>query len=419
VITFDAACSLVERALAGSLRRDIAEALSRSPNLGRSLIALRERMRTHDWSAGSHLTLARIVEDYDRRTRAEGLHALHDWDGKSDRVNDDSIPVDALNFVIDRRGGEPANSAVAAILADYYFVYVLALLSLRVWDSGDPNQNVARLNRLLEYLQGVNGSGQRFAADAETLILIATSHFELEERGYNLLLERVRSLNGEHRTRIAMGHAVSMGSHLRFGFEATYGRDTVRMRNDNVADYPWLCFSLATLMAEYARLRDQDARGDALEALAEALLNGLSADARAFVGEPPASLSACAGDRTAFRETFLRYRSELLERFERYRPVESRYSPLAFFFNFSHNVLKGTVVDALLRGRPWTLALNDLFTSNPRSAGDDTQEALAATLMGYARSAPDTIRGRLMPVIVYDPAAGRQAFSVTLQKLRQ
>ncbi len=45
-----------------------------------------------------------------------------------------------------------------------------------------------------------------------------------------------------------------MGSHLRFGFEATYGRDTVVMRDDNVADYPWLCFALLTVMQEYARL---------------------------------------------------------------------------------------------------------------------------------------------------------------------
>ena len=39
--------------------------------------------------------------------------------------------------------------------------------------------------------------------------------------------------------------------------------------------------------------------------------------------------------------------------------------------------------------------------------------------MGYARSNPDRIRGKLMPVIVYDPATGRQAFSVTMQRLRE
>jgi hypothetical protein len=38
--------------------------------------------------------------------------------------------------------------------------------------------------------------------------------------------------------------------------------------------------------------------------------------------------------------------------------------------------------------------------------------------MGYARAHPDRIRGRLMPVIVYDPEAGHRAFAVTLRKLR-
>jgi hypothetical protein len=44
---------------------------------------------------------------------------------------------------------------------------------------------------------------------------------------------------------------------------------------------------------------------------------------------------------------------------------------------------------------------------------------LATTLMGYARANPHKIRGRLMPVIVYDPAAGRRAFSITIRKLKE
>src|ERR687898_2601352 len=207
-----------------------------------------------------------------------------------------------------------------------------------------------------------------------------------------------------------------MGSHLRFGFEATYARDTVSMRNDNNADYPWLCFAVTTVMREYARLHDQEIQGARRQAVVEALVNGLSADARAFVGEAPPSLSRCETERAEFRDLFRQHQDHLLPEFEPYRPSERTYSPLSFFFNFSHNVLKGTVVDAVLRSRPWPLALNDLLTSALRGRDGDTQEALATTLMTYARSAPDTIRGRLMPVIVYDPSAGRQAFTVTMQK---
>jgi hypothetical protein len=38
--------------------------------------------------------------------------------------------------------------------------------------------------------------------------------------------------------------------------------------------------------------------------------------------------------------------------------------------------------------------------------------------MGHARANPHRIRGRLRPVIVYDLAAGRDAFAVTMKKLK-
>jgi hypothetical protein len=267
-------------------------------------------------------------------------------------------------------------------------------------------------------LQGPDGSGQRFVDSAATLILIATSHFEIVERGYGRLLARVRTLNTSHRVSIALSHAVSMGCHLRFGFEASYGRDTVVMRDDNVADYPWLCFALMTVMREYASLVEGGASEDDQSPIVEGVLNGLSADARAFVGQPPASLSGSEGDRAIFNDLFARHRDTLVERFQRFRPSPDTYSPLSFFFNFSHNVLKGTVVDALLRGRAWPLTFDDILTTLSRDAAESTtKQELAATLMGYARANPDTIRGRPMPVIVYDPATGRDAFAVTMRKI--
>jgi hypothetical protein len=78
------------------------------------------------------------------------------------------------------------------------------------------------------------------------------------------------------------------------------------------------------------------------------------------------------------------------------------------------------IVDALLRGRPWPLAFDDMLTTLSRDAGEPALKLeLAATLMGYARANPDTIRGRPMPVIVYDPATGRDAFAVTMRKIRE
>jgi len=189
------------------------------------------------------------------------------------------------------------------------------------------------------------------------------------------------------------------------------------MRNDNVADYPWLCFALGALMRAYETMSpDADTR----PAVVEALLNGLSPDVTAFASaRAPAVLTAHETDRAGIAAGLEQHRGALLDAFEAYRPAEPTYSPLSLFFNFSHNVLKGTIVDALLRVRPWPLTLNDLLTSRARNAAEDESKiALANTLMWYARSNPDRIRGQLMPVIVYDPAAGRRAFGATLRALR-
>lgn len=415
-VSFETACALTQSILSGHHRRTIAATMADAPTLNAVLRQLRESLTANAFDVdGRRVSLDRIVRTYDRDTRAEGFHVLHDWDGKSDRVNENSIPVDVLDYLIRQRGGDTPDATLVAVLIDYYFVHILELLALRAWDEGDADANLDRVGTLLALLQSADGSGQSFVNSVETLILLATSHFELHERGYALLLERVRTLNAVHRRLVALGHAVSMGSHLRFGFEASYARDTIFMRDDNVADYPWLCFALVTIMREL----DSTQHPAPSTQLVEALLNGLSADARAFIGEPPASLSTVEHERSEFRDRFLASRDVLLDAFEPFRPSEQEYSPLSFFFNFAHNVRKGTVVDALLRRDPWRINFDDLLTSLPYGdARNPQKQQLATTLMNYARLNPDRIRGQLMPVIVYDPAAGRQAFGTTLRRLK-
>jgi hypothetical protein len=418
-IPFEQTCAMVESALSGGARDAIVDEFAGAGTLGAALKPLRDAMRANQFRVRGHqIFLDRAITAYDGRTRAEGFHILHDWNGVAQQTNPDIIPIDVLQFLTRQRGEEPASRIELAILLDYYFMHVLALLTMRIWDAGDPDENLARVDGLLAALQGPEGSGQQFAADAATLMLIGTSHYELEEWGYDTLLARVRTLNERHQFQIGLGHAASMGCHLRFGFEAQCGRDTLALRDDNIADYPWLCFALAAVMTEYARLADVNIENRDRSVIEEALLNGLTPDARAFIGVPPPSLSASERDRVRFVNGFSRHKADLLKAFERYRPSDAAYSPLSFFFNFSHNVVKGTVVDALLWGEAWDLTLNDLLTSIPRAGIEQGSELLLAnTLMGYARSNPDRIRGRLMPVIVYDPQAGRRAFSVTMEKL--
>jgi hypothetical protein len=419
-ISFEQAAGLVGTALQGSVRREIVAGLA-GKTLGASLMALRDAMRVNRFRAGSQqIFLDRAITSADGRTRAEGFHILHDWDGVAQQTNPDIIPVDVLQFVAAQRGADAPGELELAILLDYYFMHVLALLTMRIWDGGDPDENLALLNALLAELQGPNGSGHQFASDAETLMLIGTSHYEPEEWGYAKLLARVRTLSESHQFRIGLGHASSMGCHLRFGFEAQCGRDTLLLRDDNLADYPWLCFALSAVMREYTRLADARIENRDRAVIEEALLNGLTADARAFIGVPPPSLSESGADRARLVDGFVQHKAALLESFARYRPSDTAYSPLSFFFNFSHNVVKGAVVDALLWGEAWDVSFTDLLTGVPRAGLEEgSQQLLATTLMGYARSNPDRIRGKLMPVIVYDPQAGRRAYTVAMEKLAQ
>ena len=137
-----------------------------------------------------------------------------------------------------------------------------------------------------------------------------------------------------------------MGCHLRFGFEAQCGRDTLALRDDNIADYPWLCFALAGVMREYERRVSGTGTGTGnryaapgallpapgIDRLEEAMLNGLTADARAFIGVPPPSLAGSESDRVTFADGFARHKPALLERFERYRPSDTRvFAALALF----------------------------------------------------------------------------------------
>lgn len=416
-VPFDDVCHQIRQVI--ELRPAIVAHAAAGRNLEHALLRLRDGMRTHVWHVGARrVDLSPAIAEYDFRTReAEGLHALHDWDGVADRVNDDTIAVDVLNFLVRLQGQQPAQPLPVAILLDYYLVYLLALLSLRAWDEDDAERQLAEVESLLAEIQGPGGSGQPFCGDAEALALLATAHYEPKEHGYAMLLDRVRALGPARRRRTALQHCAAMGCHLRFGFEATYGHDIIRMRDDNVADYPWLCFAVAGAAEEYVRLVDAGETGPTLDVVVEALLNGLTPDARAFVGAPFATLSAHEAERSRARELLHAHRPALRAAFEAYRPTSQRYSPLSFFFNFSHNLVKGTIVDALLRAAPWPLTFTDLFSAHgddePRSA-DKTE--LAIRLMGYARSSPQTIRGKLMPVIVYDPATGREVFGNTMRK---
>jgi hypothetical protein len=417
IALFERAHEALSSIMQGPWRLELIDTLASEPTLGQALARLHTAMATHRWPhPGCPIDLSRLVNELDRTTRrVDGLHVLHDWDGKAARVTANSIAVDVADFVASARGHDRTDRTTIAVALDFYFLYLLAVLAVRAWDNGEPGANLDRVTDLLKTLQGPHGSGQRFADDAETLLLIATSHYEPNETGYATLLARARALPAANRTRMALTHAQAMGSHLRFGYEITYAEDIGAMRADNGADYPWLGFGLASLIDEYARLRETGESGDARMRVVEGIINGLTADPEAFLVRRPSSMSAHTADYEAFAARFDRVAPDLLAEFDRHRPSDTGYSPLAIFFNFSINVLKGLVVHALINGQASAIGLNDMFTGVSLPETNDTKARLARTLMGYARAKPDEIGGRMAPVIVYDPVIGRRAFGAAVR----
>ncbi len=417
---FHDACRHLESLLSSDTRHEVISDLLKSRTPAKALMRLRDSMRSGIFKTGSgEIRLNKIIKMFDSRNALEGFHVLQDWDGKADRLNKDLIPVDVLEYVLRGSQVESSGRTVPSILLDYYLLYVLALLSLRAWDDGNADGNLNRLSALLELLQGPGGSGHQFAGNGATLILIATSHFEPDIRAYERLLDKVRTLNQDHRIQIALAHSAILSSHLRHGFEGFYGRDIAQMRDDNVPDYPWLCFSLTTLMNEYSQMCDGGIHGVERERIVEGILNGLCPDARAFIGKSPAALAAYERELAEFRRLFQKYNPDLFKEFENHRPSEHDYSPLSFTFNFPHNLVKAVVIDALSRGEPWRLTMNDLLTGIPLGEPLGKLRAkLANTLAGYARSSPEIVRGRSVPAISYDPPSGLRNFAKTIGIIR-
>ena len=107
---FADACALLDAALTTDFRRRLVDEIPRGKGLGDALGRLRHAFRSHALNADrQRIDLAPIVARYDKQTRKEGFHVLHDWDGKADHVNRDTIPVDVLNFLINQRATSPAD----------------------------------------------------------------------------------------------------------------------------------------------------------------------------------------------------------------------------------------------------------------------------------------------------------------------
>lgn len=419
-LTHEAACEVLREALRGGTRAGIVDQVLRSPTFGEALRRLRAGMRSHVFpTASGPLDLAALVEDLDERCRAEGFHLMQAWDPSSHRFTSETNPVLLLDFVV-RYGVVPGSERTAlAILLDSYFLYLLSLPAMRVWDEEDPDAALDRVTDLVDDLQGTDGSGHRFVDDAETLLLLSISQYQPDEDAYDRLLERLRTLDEAHQLRVALPGAANFGCHLRWGFQFMYRREPARMRKDNVVDYPWLLYLVATLMRAYEHMREVGTEGEARERVVEGLLNGFTADPTAFTGAVPDFLAPHEAEHAYFREGLRRHRAALLHEAEAHRPTERAFSPLSFHFNFMHNALAAKVAVALLRGTAPNLPFNALFTREPAGVSlSRSPEILARMMTEFSASDPTRHVHRGAGLIGYDPAMGKRSFEEALDALR-
>ena len=406
--------------LAGDARSAVLDGIAARGGFDDWMRRLRSAMSEHRLvTEEGTVDLRQAVRRLDVRTRKDGFRVLHAWNHRSHEFTDDIVPVLLIDFFQRAEPEDPDERFTLALLLDYYLLHLLALCAMRVWDADDPDGAMDRVDALLQALQGEGGSGHRFVADAETLVIYALSQFHPEEQAYDRIIERFAGLRFRHRLAFARVSASVLSAHLRWGFWLMYGRDVVRMRQDNVGDYPWLLDSVHTLLQAWVDAvegGDEEAAGEVLEAL----LQGLAADPWAFAGSCPPAL---ADHREQYEEVLgllERHGALLLDDLEAHRPSKEAYSPLALHFNFPHNTLVAMVTLALLEGKPQPLALNDLFVSRLENPPEgETQEGLARTLMAFSGGSPERLGTRGAMLVAYDPLSAMRSFSMTTNALRK
>jgi hypothetical protein len=415
----------VERALEGETRRRLVDGITATGGRSEWSDRLRTAMARHRFGSGAdRVELGTLVNEADARTRRDGFRVLHSWDFRSHTFTNEIVPALILDFV-ERvwsdgsvEEGVQDEKASVAIALDFYFLSVLTLCAMRAWDGDDPDGVLDRLSSMVQQLQGESGSGHQFVTDSHTLLIYALSQFHPDDHAYDRMIERVSLLRDDHQLAFAKVSAAVLSAHLRWGFWLMYGRDVVKMRDDNVGDYPWLQYTVGTLARAFV---DSVEAGEGVADRAEitqSLMQGIAADPWAFTSSTPSSLAACADERLALRGLLERHGLAMLEEMQLQAPGKQRYAPLALHFNFPHNTLVAMVTLALLEGRPQELSLNALFQPAGDEDGSAARESLARDLMLFSRGSPDRLGYRGAMLIAYDPLSGMRSFSLLSKALR-
>lgn len=391
-----------------------------APDAEQRLRRLRSAFNAHRVD-GRKGRLTQLVRALDERTRGEGFRVLHSWDHTSHTFTDDVVPALLVDYyrgaggAVPEAGAEVDEAVVFAVLVDYYFLNLLSLAAIRAVAAGDPDAQLARVDRALELLHGEGGSGHRFVRDAETLVIYAVSQFHPEEQAYDRLIARVARLEEARRFTFACASAAVLSAHLRWGFWVMYERDVLRMRADNVGDYPWLLATVHTLLRAWT---EAEAGSERRDAAGGALLVALAADPWITRPKCPEVL-ADFGDLHAECWAMIEAGgASLLADLDRLAPKRGHYSPLGLLFNFPHNALIAQVTLALLESKPRAVSINALFEHTDDRERSAELERLAGDLMAFSRATPDRLGYKGSMLIAYDPLTALRGHAMTMETLR-
>jgi len=300
--------------------------------------------------------------------------------------------------------GGSGRTRYAQTLFNLYVIRRLALLSMRLWDSGDagpasdedrPESRPAQIQSVLDQLWRSSPVDQPvLVRDARWLIPVAQSpttdelagYFEVAEQIAETLSEGDQAEISKASVRMAGGHLRSQLHHLSIQKGVAMDEHSLVLsnRNSNALDFALLIQGLAPLLDAY---EDAPQSGDGKKRLelAATICQGISPDPELFLNRldllGPYSMIehlfvttdrdghavySHLGERHVqllheYEARIRRLSKLLLDDCRNFRPVDGRYSPFGVLYGFSSNLIEHMALKTLQPDALTRFSLEDVF----------------------------------------------------------
>ncbi len=294
--------------------------------------------------------------------------------------------------------GHSGRVRYADTLFNLYVIRRLALLSMRVWDSGSESAGgrLSQIQGVLDQLWTITPADQPLLVrDARWLIPVAQSPTTDELAGYFEVAKQIaETLSEDDRIEIQKAGVRMAGGHLRSqlrhisvqkGVSLDENSLVLSTRRSNALDIATLIQSLVPLLGAYEHAIQTGDGGKRIE-LADAVCQGISPDPELFLNRldllGPYSMIEhlfITTDRdgqaayTPMGQRHVRLLEEYEARIRRlskwlyedcphFRPVHGAYSPYGVLYGFSSNLIEHMAFKTVQRDAVTRFSLEDVFT---------------------------------------------------------